>query len=115
MDVHVKTSKHKVDPTDPEHTDPRHAAAVRKGQRRIERGQFKFESKGEQTDYERRVKSNPGNVMGMPEFFPPLEIKSFGGLPSNCKNGHHRARKCIDGSFCLDCGTDLEEPNVRIE
>ena len=76
MEIIVKESKHKVDPKDPEHTDPTWEKAFRKGQRRIEQNKFPYESPGEESDYMRKVNSNPGNVPGMPEFFPPLEIRS---------------------------------------
>ena len=76
MEIIVKESKRKVDPKDPEHTDPTWEKAFRKGQRRIEQNKFPYESPGEESDYMRKVKSNPGNVPGMPEFFPPLEIRS---------------------------------------
>jgi hypothetical protein len=38
--------------------------------------QMKFETEAERRDYERLVKSNPQNVMGMPAFFPPLKLRS---------------------------------------
>lgn len=35
--------------------------------------QMTFDTPAQRRDYERLVKSNPQNVMGMPAFFPPLK------------------------------------------
>ncbi len=106
-DIHIKKVTHKVDPSHPQSTDPTWEKAYLKGQAKLRAGKFKLENEADQRDYERAITSNPGNVPGMPAFFPPLEMRSVGGLPSDCKNGHHRPIKCGDGSFCSECQIDL--------
>lgn len=40
---------------------------------------MQFESESQRSDYLRRVNSNPENIPGLPEFFPPLIIREGGG------------------------------------
>lgn len=82
MDIFVKPSRHRIDPKHPESTDPRWGAAYKKGQERIKDGKLKFENEAQKRDYERAISKNPSNVPGMPNFFPPLELKSFVSMPS---------------------------------
>lgn len=74
MEVIVKQSKPKVDPKHPQSTDPTWKYAAEKGAKRY--GKMEFENDAARRDYLRAVDSNPGNVVGMPAFFPPLKIRS---------------------------------------
>jgi hypothetical protein len=73
----VKKGEHRIDPKDPEHTDPEYAKAVAVGQARLKRGDYKISDRGEQEYTDKMMKGNPNNVPGLPTFFPPLQIKSF--------------------------------------
>jgi len=55
--------------------DPHRKHAERKAKANIPK--MKFESEGQRRDYERDILSNPRNIYGGPQFFPPVEIKSF--------------------------------------
>jgi len=78
MEILVKKSEHRVDPKDPEHTDPTWARAYKAGQRRIREGKLQFQDRGDEEAYWKAVSSNPGNVPGMSPFFPALpNIRSF--------------------------------------
>ena len=58
--------------------DPQRKMKEAKGRHIIESGQLTFESEGKRKDYERAVNSNPMNIPGLPEFFPPQVFKSVG-------------------------------------
>lgn len=78
MEVIVKPTKHKVNPRDPAHTDPTYPAAVEKGRKNFSK--MKFENEAQKKDYLKAVESNPGNVVGLPNFFPPLSTGTFNGF-----------------------------------
>jgi hypothetical protein len=75
--IHVKESEQKIDPKHPQSTDERYSKAVAVGRERLRTGELKFKSAGEERDYWKAVDSNPGNVAGLPAFFPPLRIRDF--------------------------------------
>jgi len=77
MNFIIKNSPRRIDPKHPESTDPSWRQAYEAGQRLLKSGKVKFESEAEERDYYRRIRSNPGNVPGLPEFFPPLKIGPF--------------------------------------
>lgn len=120
-EIIVKQSREKTDPRHPESTDPTYAAAAKKGRERMKK--LKFESKGERRDYERTVKSNPGNVMGMPTFFPPLTLRSFVSMPEVSEED--RRQRALDRYrenlirdmelFCWACDrvTVFQHPSYR--
>ncbi len=76
MEVIIRQSEHKIDPKHPESSDPTYAGAVLKGRERLKNGELKFKSQAQERDYWKGVSSNPGNIPGMPNFFPPLTIKT---------------------------------------
>jgi len=49
-------------------------------ERRIAKGKLKFENDAERRDYEKAVKSNSNNVMGLPTFFPPAQMPVVAGF-----------------------------------
>jgi hypothetical protein len=85
--------------------DPNRQRFLSVAKRRVETGQVKFESEGQRMDYERRVNSNPNNIYGLPEFFPPEVLRSaLAGVQSaiECECGGCCVAK--DGYICPRCG-----------
>lgn len=70
----MKESTGKRNPKDPR-SNPNYERAVAAGKRRL--STMQFESEAQRKDYERSIASNPNNVMGLPNFFPPEQLKSF--------------------------------------
>jgi hypothetical protein len=75
--------------------DPNRKTYEAKAEERIKGGKVTFKSEGERLDYERRINSNPNNIYGLPEFFPPEILKfSYGDI--------HEATECDkDGGCCV--------------
>ena len=70
----MKESPRRINPRDPK-SNPGYARAVEAGKKRL--STMQFESEAQRRDYERSVSSNPNNVMGLPNFYPPEQLKSF--------------------------------------
>jgi hypothetical protein len=70
----IRESKPRINPKDPT-AHPGYARAVAAGKSRL--GKMEFENAAQRADYERSVRANPNNVMGLPNFYPPEELKSF--------------------------------------
>lgn len=63
--------------------------------------QMKFDTAAERRDYEKLVRSNPQNVLGMPTFFPPLKLQSTFSFDSTAYT-----REMIQKEYwkyCEDC------------
>ena len=75
MEVIVPKSELKIDPRHPESTDPDYAKDKRKADELYRN--MKFDSEAQRADYLRAVKSNPGNMAGLPILYPPLQIRSY--------------------------------------
>lgn len=69
--------------------------AVEIGKREF--AKMEFRSEGEKRDYLRNVYANPNNVPGLPEFYPPVKIRSavsgFGNMPTMACG--HKSRRSI--------------------
>ena len=78
MAIIARQSKHKIDPKHPQSTDPTYAAAVAKGKENYPK--MKFENEAQRKEYLKAVDLNPGNVVGMPVFFPRLSTGTFTGF-----------------------------------
>lgn len=109
-DIIVKSSSEKSDPRDPNsYHGPEYFREYQElGARRMKEGKMIFATNAERRDYERAVNSNPNNVMGCPTFFPPLKIRSRGGLVHDCTKHGHRWSNNQD-KFCLECDIDKEK------
>lgn len=94
----------KVDPT----KDPGHQQSIEYVKQHGD--QMKFETEAERKDYEKLVRANPNNVMGMPAFFPAVPIQaSFSDIKAarGCKCGG--CAIASDGYRCPRCGELVEE------
>lgn len=80
----------KVDPKDPK-TSPGWSQAVEAGRARLPN--MKFESEGQRRDYEKAVSANPNNVMGLPPFYPPQQLRMFYTMPEKSKEQLDAERK----------------------
>lgn len=79
------------DPKNPA-SDPGWEKAVAVGKSRVK--DLKFKSEGDRKDYERAVSRNPNNVMGLPPFYPPEQIKMFmSSMPQKSKEQIAAERK----------------------
>ena len=74
MEIITRKPTQRVDPKHPESTDPNFERDRRRGEANWGNMQKKFENDAEKRDYLRAVASNPGNVLGVPPFYPPLRI-----------------------------------------
>jgi hypothetical protein len=126
MEIIAKRSKIKIDPKHPESTDPTYAAAVEKGKKNFPK--MKFENETQKQDYLKAVKSNPGNVVGMPLFFPPLSTGTFTGfsgidvekkdmLPCGKKWIHASYDNKGNGTYkCFGCNCQgYKEPDLTVD
>ncbi len=73
--LNVKGSPRKIDPRAPK-SHPGYQKAIRAAERRQK--QMTFESEGQRKDYERKVNSNPNNILGLPPFYPPEVLRTAG-------------------------------------
>ena len=104
MDIIIKKDAGHFDPRHPESTDPTYKAAYEAGQKRIRQGQLKFENEAQERDYWKAIKSNPSNVPGLPEVFPPIQIRSALTEAYNMKECQCEVPEQIgDGLNCLIC------------
>lgn len=74
MEIFIKKGQTRID--DPRR-HPDYEKARKKGEQLWKAGKMKFENEAQKRDYLKRVASNEGNVLGIPAFFPPTQIKSF--------------------------------------
>jgi hypothetical protein len=90
MHIIVKPHEERIDHPN---RNPDYERAVARGM--ADYSSMKFENEAERRDYLRRIDSNPNNVPGLPEFYPPEKIRSVGGLghPMPVMNCGHRAFK----------------------
>lgn len=70
--------------------------------------QMKFATESERKDYERAVKANPNNVLGMPAFYPKVPMQSsFSDIRGSreCKvDGCGGCCIAVDKFICPRCG-----------
>lgn len=59
---------------------PDYNECVKVGKEQWKQMEGSFESEGEKRDYLKAVEANPNNVVGMPPFYPPVRIRSAGGI-----------------------------------
>ncbi len=78
MEIFVKKGQMRID--DPRR-HPSYERDRRKGEQLWKAGKMKFENEAQKRDYLKRVNANPANVVGIPAFAPPLEIKSYISMP----------------------------------
>lgn len=78
MEIFVKKGQQRID--DPRR-HPDYEKARRKGEQSWKQGKMKFENEAQKRDYLKQVESNPVNVIGLPCFAPPLELKSYISFP----------------------------------
>ncbi|MBE3141809.1 MAG: hypothetical protein IMZ53_14635 [Thermoplasmata archaeon] len=107
-EIIVKKSPHRINPRDPQHTDPMWEKRREIGEKRLREGKFKkFENEFEKKDYMRKVESSPSNVPGIPVFYPPLTIRSAmnDARPAvECECGGCSTYR--DNYTCPRCGRD---------
>jgi hypothetical protein len=70
----MRESPRRVNPKDPR-SHPDYARAVEAGKKKL--AMMSFENEAQRRDYEKSISANPNNVMGLPNFYPPEELKSF--------------------------------------
>ena len=91
--------------------DPDRKRAEAKGKQQL--AKMKFENDAQRRDYEKAVKANEQNVLGLPNFFPPTVIKSsFSGVGWNCETQKHRPSNTQD-KFCVVCFVDLPQTDSK--
>ena len=74
MPAIIMKESQRRDPKDPR-SNPNYERAVAAGKQRLKTMQF--ENEAQRRDYEKSIASNPNNVMGLPNFFPPEQLKSY--------------------------------------
>lgn len=103
----IKDFPIKVDPKVPE-SDPSYKRAVNAGLKNIREGKLKFDSKGEEEHYWKVNRSNPNNVPGLPNFYPPLGLPKIAGFGSGHPTeelpcGHRWVHKRYDPTIMYRC------------
>lgn len=125
MEIFVKKGEQRID--DPRR-HPSYEMARRKGEKRWKEGKMKFENEAQKNDYLKRVKANDGNVLGMPTFFPPTEIKSYISMPEeenkpmSVQEMHEMVKERVAKEqvkevylACIDCrGLRETSPETRV-
>jgi hypothetical protein len=94
--------------------DPERKMAEAKGKQQL--AKMKFENDAQRRDYEKSVKANDQNVMGIPPFFPPTVIRSSGffSLKRDCQKQGHRWSNTMD-AWCLDCEVDKPQTEPQAQ
>jgi hypothetical protein len=103
MEILAPKKPHVMKMSDPR-TDPLRKKAEAVAMKRIKEGKHKVDPEYRE-EYDRRIRSNPANIPGMPAFFPPIHIRS-------AMNDIRASRECEcggcavanDGYNCPRCG-----------
>ena len=95
MNLQVKPSEDKIDHPS---RNPNRKQAERRAKENLPKMMASFKTEGERKDYEKMVKANENNIMGLPTFYPPRQITSFGGIGEGMREIDlpcgHKAMQC---------------------